>query len=53
MAVVGYMKFFLESINHVKLTWPKVEAPRELRKERLFMSFQRTTYESISKEKNQ
>ncbi len=52
MAVVGYMKFFLESINHVKLTWPKVEAPRELRKERLFMSFQRPPYELIRKGKN-
>ena len=37
----------------VKLVWPKVEAPREVRKESLFVSFQRTTYESISKEKNQ
>ena len=53
MAVVGYMKFFLESINHVKLVWPKVEAPRELRKERLFVSFQRTLYKLIRKGKNQ
>ena len=45
MAVVGYMKFFLESIKHVKLAWPKVKVPRELRKERLFVSFQRTPYE--------
>ncbi len=53
MAVVGYMKFFLKSINHVKLAWPKVKAPRELRKERLFVSFQKTPYELIRKGKNQ
>ena len=53
MAVVGYMKFFLKSINHVKLAWPKVKAPRELRKERLFVSFQRTPYKLIRKGKNQ
>ena len=47
------MKFYLEMGKSVKLVWPKVEAPREVRKERLFVSFQRTTYKSISKEKNQ
>ncbi len=47
------MKLFLESIKHVKLVWPKVEVPREVRKERFFMSFQRTLYESIRKGKNQ
>ena len=47
------MKFYLEMGKHVKLVWPKVEEPREVRKERLFVSFQRTTYKSISKEKNQ
>jgi len=52
MAVVGYMKLFLESIKHVKLVWPKVEAPREVRKERFFVSFQRTPYESMMKGKN-
>jgi len=52
-AVEGYMKFYLEMGKCVKLVWPKVEAPREARKERLFVSFQRTTYKSISKEKNQ
>ena len=47
------MKLYLEMGKRVKLVWPKVEEPREVRKERLFVSFQRTTYESISKEKNQ
>jgi len=47
------MKFYLKMGKLVKLVWPKVEEPREVRKERLFVSFQRTTYESISKEKNQ
>jgi len=40
MAVVGHMKLYLRSIKYVKLVWPKAEAPREVRKERLFMSFQ-------------
>jgi hypothetical protein len=53
MAVEGHMKSYLEMGNHVKLVWPKVEEPREVRKERLFVSFQRTQYESIRKEKNQ
>jgi len=52
MAAEGYMKFYLEMGKRVKLVWPKVKKPREVRKERLFVSFQRTTYESISKEKN-
>jgi hypothetical protein len=52
-AVEGHTKFYLEMGKHVKLVWPKVEEPREVRKERLFVSFQRTTYKSISKEKNQ
>ena len=47
------MKLYLEMGKRVKLVWPKVEWPREVRKERLFVSFQRTPYESISKEKNQ
>ena len=47
------MKFYLKMGKCVKLVWPKVELPRGVRKERLFVSFQRTTYESISKEKNQ
>ncbi len=47
------MKFYLKMGKRVKLVWPRVEKPREVRKERLFMSFQRTTYKSISKEKNQ
>jgi hypothetical protein len=51
-AAEGYMKFYLKMGSGVKLVWPKVEAPREARKERLFMSFQRTTCESINKEKN-
>ena len=52
-AVEGHMKFYPEMGKHVKLVWPKVEERREVRKERLFVSFQRTTYKSISKEKNQ
>src|SRR6266480_633835 len=53
MAVEGYMKLYLKMGKRAKLVWPKVVQPREVRKERLFVSFQRTTYESISKEKNQ
>ncbi len=53
MATAGHIKFYLEIGKRVKLVWPRVEKPREVRKERLFISFQRTTYESISKEKNQ
>ena len=52
-AVEEHMKFYLKMGKRVKLIWPKVKEPREVRKERLFMSFQRTTYELISKEKNQ
>ncbi len=39
--------------KRVKLVWPKVEVPREVRKERLFVSFQGTPYESMRKEKSQ
>ena len=53
MAVEGYTKSYLEMGRHAKLVWHKVEEPREVRKERLFVSFQRTTYESIRKRKNQ
>jgi len=47
------MKLYLGSIRHAKLAWPKVERPREVRKERFFVSFQRTLYELIRKEGNQ
>ena len=47
------MKFYLEMEKRVKLVWPKVEIPREVRKERFFVSFQRTMYKSIRKGKNQ
>jgi len=47
MAVEGYMKFYLKMRNHVKLIWPKIKEPREVRKERFFVSFQRTLYELI------
>ncbi len=40
MAMEGYMKFYLEMGKRIKLVWPKVEEPREVRKERFFMSFQ-------------
>ena len=51
-AAEGYMKFYLKMGRRVKLVWPKVGKPREVRKERLFVSFQRTTYELIRKGKN-
>ena len=47
----GHTKFYLKMGKRVKLIWPKVKEPRELRKERLFMSFQRIPYKSIKKEK--
>jgi len=53
MAVEGHMKSYHKMGKRVKLVWPKVEEPREIRKERLFVSFQRTPYELIKKEKNQ
>ena len=53
MAVEGHTKLYLQMGKHVKLVWPKVEAPREVRKERPFVSFQGTPYESIGKEKGQ
>ena len=48
--VVGHTKFYLGSIKGAKLAWPKVERPREVRKERFFVSSQRTP---LTKEKNQ
>ena len=39
--------------KRVKLVWPKIEKPREVGKERFFVSFQRTLYESIKKGKSQ
>jgi len=52
-AAEGHMKFYLKIGKYVKLVWLKAEELREVRKERLFVSFQRTTYKLISKEKNQ
>ena len=53
MAVEGHTKFYLKMGKRVKLIWPKVKEPRELRKERLFMSFQRSLYELIKKGRSQ
>jgi len=47
------MKSYLEMGKRVKLIWPKVEEPREVRKERHFVSFQRPLYELIKKGKGQ
>ncbi len=47
------MKCYLKIRNHVKLIWLKIKEPREVRKERFFMSFQRTLYELIKMEKGQ
>ena len=52
MAVEGHMKSCLGSIKSVKLAWPKVEEPSKVRKERFFVSFQRTLYELMKKEKS-
>ena len=40
MAVEGHTKLYLKVGKNVKLVWPKVERLREVRKERLFVSFQ-------------
>ena len=53
MVVEGYIKSYLEMEKRVRLIWPKVEEPREVRKERRFMSFQRPLYELIKKGKGQ
>ena len=47
------MKSYVKMGNRVKLVWPKVKEPREVRKERLFVSFQGTPYTLIKKERNQ
>jgi len=47
MAVKGHMKSYLRMQKHAKLVWPKVEWRRQVKGERLFMSFQRTLYKSI------
>ena len=52
MAVEGHTKSCLGSIKSVKLAWPKVEEPSKVRKERFFVSFQRTLYELMKKEKS-
>ena len=53
MAVEGYTKLYLEMGKRAKLIWPKVEKPREVKKERFFVSFQRTPYTSVKKGRNQ
>ena len=52
MAVEGYIKLYLEMGKRAKLVWPKIKEPREVRKERFFVSFQRTLYELIKKGKS-
>jgi len=49
---VGHTKLYLGSIKNAKLAWPKVEWPRQVRKERFLISSQRTLYESIKMGKN-
>jgi len=51
-AVEGHMKSYLRSIKSIKLTWPKVKWPRQVRKERFLISSQRTLYKLIKKGKN-
>jgi hypothetical protein len=53
MAVKGHMKSYLGSIKSAKLVWPKVEWPRQVKGERIFINFQRTLCISIKVEKNQ
>ena len=53
MAAAGHTKFYLKMGKRVKLVWPRVKKHREVRKERLFISFQRTPYKLIRKGKNQ
>ena len=38
-AAEGHMKFYLKIGKYVKLVWLKAEELREVRKERLFVSF--------------
>jgi len=52
MAVEGYMKLYLKMGKCVKLVWLKVKEPRKVRKERFFLSFQRTLYKLIKKGKS-
>ena len=40
-------------LKNVRLIWPKVERSKLVRKERFFISSQRTPYELIKMEKNQ
>ena len=47
------MKSYLKMGKRAKLVWPKAEEPREVRKERLFVSSQRTPYKSIKKGEKQ
>jgi len=42
MAVEGYIKLYLKMGKNVKLVWHKVERSRQVRRERLFVSSQRT-----------
>ena len=47
------MKLYLKMGKSVKLVWHKVERSRQVRRERLFVSSQRTRYELIKMEENQ
>src|SRR5215469_11030040 len=53
MAVVGHTKSYLGMLKSAKLVWPKVEWPRQVKKERFFATSQTTPYELIKMEKNQ
>ncbi len=46
------MKLYLKMGKCVKLVWLKVKEPRKVRKERFFLSFQRTLYKLIKKGKS-
>ena len=52
MAVEGHMKSYHKMGKRVKLVWPKVERPRQVRVERFFLSSQRTLYKLIKMEEN-
>ena len=50
---MGHTKSYLRMLKSAKLVWPKVEWPKQVRKERFFASSQRTPYEVIKMEKSQ
>jgi hypothetical protein len=53
MAVMGHTMSYLKVRRNVRLVWLKVVRLRQVWKERLFKSSQKTPYESIRTEKNQ